>query len=56
LTSIISASGRRRGGSGRDELPAGGVLVSNGNELVSDVEAILLEDLGRTGALQYYRG
>jgi len=32
------------------------VVVSNENELVSDVEAILLEDLERTGAIQYYRG
>jgi hypothetical protein len=44
------------GVSWQDELPGGGVVVSNENELVSDVEAILLEDLERTGAIQYYRG
>jgi polyisoprenoid-binding protein YceI len=43
------------GVSWQDELPGGGVVVSNEIELVLDVEAILLEDLERTGAIQYYR-
>jgi polyisoprenoid-binding protein YceI len=43
------------GVSWQDELPGGGVVVSNEIELVIDVEAILLEDLERTGAIEYYR-
>jgi polyisoprenoid-binding protein YceI len=43
------------GVSWQDELPGGGVVVSNEIELVLDVEAILLEDLERTGAIDYYR-
>jgi polyisoprenoid-binding protein YceI len=39
----------------QDELPGGGVVVSNEIDLVLDVEAILLEDLERTGAIEYYR-
>jgi polyisoprenoid-binding protein YceI len=38
----------------QDELPGGGVVVSNEIELVLDVEAILLDDLERTGAIGYY--
>ena len=41
------------GVSWQDELP--GVVVSNEIELVLDVEALLLEDLERTGAIEYYR-
>jgi hypothetical protein len=33
----------------------GGVVVSNEIELTLDVEAILLDDLERTGAIDYYR-
>jgi polyisoprenoid-binding protein YceI len=44
------------GVSWQDELPGGGVVVSNEIELVLDAEAILLEDLERTGAIEYYRG
>jgi polyisoprenoid-binding protein YceI len=44
------------GVSWQDELPGGGVVVSNEIELTLDVEAILLEDLERTGAIEYYRG
>jgi polyisoprenoid-binding protein YceI len=44
------------GVSWQDQLPGGGVVVSNEIELVLDVEAILLEDLERTGAIDYYRG
>ncbi len=40
----------------QDELPGGGVVVSNEIELLLDVEAILVEDLERTGAIEYYRG
>jgi polyisoprenoid-binding protein YceI len=40
----------------QDELPGGGVVVSNEIELVLDVEAIAVEDLERTGAIEYYRG
>ena len=43
------------GVSWQDELPGGGVVVSNEIELDLDVEAILLEDLERTGAIDYYR-
>jgi polyisoprenoid-binding protein YceI len=43
------------GVSWQDEIPGGGVVVSNEIELVMDVEAILLEDLERTGAIEYYR-
>ena len=43
------------GVSWQDELPRGGVVASNEIELVLDVEAILLEDLERTGAIEYYR-
>jgi polyisoprenoid-binding protein YceI len=39
----------------QDELPGGGVVVSNEIDLVLDVEAILLDDLERTGAIDYYR-
>ncbi|HZC14023.1 MAG TPA: YceI family protein, partial [Thermoleophilaceae bacterium] len=43
------------GVSWQDELPGGGVLVSNEIHLTLDVEALLLEDLERTGAIEYYR-
>jgi polyisoprenoid-binding protein YceI len=43
------------GVSWQDELPGGGLVVSNEIELTLDVEAILLEDLQRTGAIDYYR-
>jgi polyisoprenoid-binding protein YceI len=43
------------GVSWQDELPGGGVVVSNDIELALDVEAILLDDLERTGAIEYYR-
>jgi polyisoprenoid-binding protein YceI len=43
------------GVSWQDELPGGGVVVSDEIEFVLDVEAILLEDLERTGAIEYYR-
>lgn len=43
------------GGSWQDALRGGGVAVSNEIELVLDVEAILLDDLERTGAIEFYR-
>jgi polyisoprenoid-binding protein YceI len=43
------------GVSWQDELPGGGVVVSNEVSVVLDVEAILEEDLERTGAIAYYR-
>lgn len=43
------------GVSWQDEIPGGGVVVSNEIDVVIDVEAILLEDLDRTGAIDYYR-
>ena len=43
------------GVSWQDEIPGGGVVVSNMIELTLDAEAILLEDLERTGAIEYYR-
>jgi polyisoprenoid-binding protein YceI len=39
----------------QDEIPGGGVVVSNDIDLTIDVEAILLDDLERTGAIEYYR-
>jgi polyisoprenoid-binding protein YceI len=43
------------GVSWQDELPGGGVVASNEIELTLDVEAINLDDLERTGAIDYYR-
>jgi polyisoprenoid-binding protein YceI len=43
------------GVSWQDELPGGGVVVSNWIEISADVEAILLDDLEATGAIDYYR-
>ena len=43
------------GVSWQDEIPGGGVVVSSAIQLVLDAEAILLEDLERTGAIEYYR-
>jgi polyisoprenoid-binding protein YceI len=43
------------GVSWQDDLPEGGVVVGNEIELTLDVEAILLDDLERTGAIEYYR-
>jgi polyisoprenoid-binding protein YceI len=43
------------GVSWQDELPGGGVVVGNEIQIVLDVEAILLEDLERTGAIEFYR-
>jgi polyisoprenoid-binding protein YceI len=42
------------GVSWQDEIPGGGVVVSNEIELALDAEAILLDDLERTGAIDYY--
>ena len=39
----------------QDEMPGGGVVVSDEIELTIDAEAILLDDLERTGAIDYYR-
>lgn len=43
------------GVSWQDNLPRGGVVVSNEIDLVLDVEAIHLGDLEATGAISYYR-
>lgn len=43
------------GVSWQGELPKGGLVVSNEIELWLDLEAILLDDLERTGAIAYYR-
>jgi len=43
------------GVSWQDELPGGGVVASNEIEPTLDVEAILLDDLEQTGAIDYYR-
>ena len=43
------------GVSWQDEIPDGGVVASNEIDLSLDVEAILLDDLERTGAIAYYR-
>jgi polyisoprenoid-binding protein YceI len=39
----------------QDDLPGGGVVVSNEVDLILDAEAIAVEDLERTGAIEYYR-
>jgi polyisoprenoid-binding protein YceI len=41
------------GVSWQDEIPGGGVVASNEIHLTFDAEAILLEDLERTGAIDY---
>ena len=43
------------GVSWQDHLPGAGVVVGNEIDVVLDVEAILDEDLERTGAIEYYR-
>src|SRR6266852_1134133 len=43
------------GVSWQDEIPGGAVVVSNDIDLILDVEAMLLDDLERTGAIEYYR-
>ena len=43
------------GVSWQDEIPNGGVVAGNQIDLTLDVEAILLDDLERTGAIDYYR-
>jgi polyisoprenoid-binding protein YceI len=42
------------GVSWNDQLPAGGVVVSDLIDVALDVEAILVEDLEATGAIEYY--
>ena len=42
------------GVSWQDHIPGGGVVASDEIHLVLDVEAILLDDLKRTGAIEYY--
>ncbi len=42
------------GVSWQDTLPGGGVVVSNQIDVTLDIEAILLEDLEKTGAIDYY--
>jgi polyisoprenoid-binding protein YceI len=44
------------GVSWQDEIPEGGVVVSNEIEITLDIEAILDADLEATGAIEYYRG
>jgi polyisoprenoid-binding protein YceI len=43
------------GVSWQDNLPGGGVVVSNEVDLTLDAEALAVEDLERTGAIEYYR-
>ena len=43
------------GVSWQDEIPNGGVVAGNEIDITLDVEAILLDDLERTGAIDYYR-
>jgi polyisoprenoid-binding protein YceI len=43
------------GVSWQDVIPGGGVVVGNQIDVILDVEAILLDDLERTGAIEYYR-
>ena len=42
------------GVSWQDEIPNGGVVASNEIDITLDVEAINLDDLERTGAIEYY--
>jgi len=44
------------GVSWQDEIAGGGVVVGHEIDLNLDVEAILLDDIERTGAIEYYRG
>lgn len=44
------------GVSWQDELPRGGRVVSDEVEVILDVEAIHLDDLEATGAIEHYRG
>jgi polyisoprenoid-binding protein YceI len=39
----------------QDEIPGGGVVVSNEIDVIVDIEAILDADLESTGAIEYYR-
>ena len=43
------------GVSWQDQIPGGGVVVSNEIEVTLDIEAILDADLRATGAIEYYR-
>jgi polyisoprenoid-binding protein YceI len=43
------------GVSWQDQIPGGGVVVSNEIEVTLDIEAILDADLKATGAIEYYR-
>lgn len=43
------------GVSWQDELPGGGVVVSNEIDLTLDIEALLVDDLEQTGAIDHYR-
>jgi polyisoprenoid-binding protein YceI len=43
------------GVSWQDEIPGGGVVAGNLIDVTLDVEAMKLEDLERTGAIEYYR-
>jgi polyisoprenoid-binding protein YceI len=43
------------GVSWQDHLPGGGVVAGDDIDLTLDVEAILLDDLERTGAIEHYR-
>jgi polyisoprenoid-binding protein YceI len=43
------------GVSWQDHLPGDGVVASDDIDLILDVEAILLDDLERTGAIEHYR-
>jgi polyisoprenoid-binding protein YceI len=43
------------GVSWQDAVPGGGVVVGNEIDVVLDVEAMAVEDLERTGAIEYYR-
>ena len=42
------------GVSWQDVIPGGGVVVGNQIGVILDVEAVLLTDLQRTGAIEYY--
>jgi hypothetical protein len=42
------------GVSWQDQIPGGGAVVGNEIGLTLDVEAILLDDLEQTGAIEYY--
>ena len=55
FTATTAIDRRDYGVSWQDQLPGGGVVVSNEIDVTLNVEAIAVADLERTGAIDYYR-